>query len=112
VCHLARQTVTKKTGEVRGEVVVGVTSLAPERADAPHLLTLVRGHWGIEYQSHWVLDVTFDEDRSHMRCGNIPQILTTLRNTVIGLLRGRATLTLTLPRPAADWQPSQRSRCG
>jgi len=51
------------------------------------LLGLVRGHWSIENQSHWVRDVTFDEDRSQVRCGNIPQVMATLRNTAIGLLR-------------------------
>ena len=51
------------------------------------LLALVRGHWYIENQSHWVRDVTFDEDRSQVRCGNIPQVMAALRNTVIGLMR-------------------------
>src|SRR5436309_4709863 len=58
-----------KTGEVREEVVVGVTSLPPARVDAARLLALVRGHWKIENQSHRVRDVTFDEDRSQVRCG-------------------------------------------
>jgi hypothetical protein len=31
--------------------------------------------------------VTFDEDRSTVRTGTIPQVMATLRNTVIGLLR-------------------------
>ncbi|HSF31765.1 MAG TPA: hypothetical protein VLK82_14980, partial [Candidatus Tectomicrobia bacterium] len=31
--------------------------------------------------------VTFDEDRSQVRCGNIPQVMAALRNTAIGLLR-------------------------
>src|SRR5437660_486212 len=64
VFHLAREVITKKTGEVRGEMVAGVTSLDPDRADAARLLILVRGHWSIENQSHWVRDATFDEDRS------------------------------------------------
>jgi hypothetical protein len=67
-------------------VVAGVTSLAPERADAARLLVLVHGQWHIENQSHWVRDMTFDEDRSQVRCGNIPQVLAALRNTVIGLM--------------------------
>ena len=48
VFQLERQVLSKKTGEVREEVVTGVTSLAPERADAARLLALVRGHWHIE----------------------------------------------------------------
>jgi len=31
--------------------------------------------------------VTFDEDRSQVRCGHIPQVMAALRNTVIGLIR-------------------------
>ena len=50
-------------------MVAGATSLPRERADAGRLLALVRGHWHIENQSHWVRDVTFDEDRSQVRCG-------------------------------------------
>lgn len=88
VLHLERQVVSKKTGEVREEVVAGVTSLAPARADAARVLALVRGHWQIEHPSHWVRDVTFDEDRSQVRCGNLPQGRAALRNTVIGLTRG------------------------
>ena len=87
VFQLERQVIIKKTGEVREEVVAGVTSLAPERADAARLLALVRGQWRIENQSHWVRDVTFDEDRSQVRCGNIPQVMAALRNTVIRLMR-------------------------
>jgi len=64
-----------------------VTSLAPERADAKALLALTRGHWGIENRRHYVRDVTFDEDRSQMRSGAIPQTFAACRNLVIGLLR-------------------------
>jgi predicted transposase YbfD/YdcC len=87
VFRLERQVILKQTGEVRTEVVAGVTSLTPERADAGRLLALVRRHWQIENQSHWVRDVTFDEDRSQVRCGSIPQVMAALRNTVIGLMR-------------------------
>jgi len=104
VFQLERQVVSKKTGEVREEVVAGVTSLAPERADAARLLTLVRGHWHIENKSHWVRDVTFDEDRSQVRCGNIPQVMAALRNTVIGLTRwaGETNIAVACRRFAAQ----------
>jgi hypothetical protein len=65
----------------------GMRSLAPERSPPAQLLACVRGQWQVEHHSHWVRDVTFDEDRSQVRCGSIPQVMAALRNTAIGLLR-------------------------
>jgi len=107
VFELGRHVIIQNTGEERVEVVYGVTSLRPERATPGHLLALVRGHWQIENQSHWVRDVTFDEDRSQVRCGNIPQVMAALRNTAIGLLRwaGHTNIAAACRRLAA--QPVQ-----
>lgn len=88
VFEVGRHVLFQKTGEERVEVVYGVTSLSPERATPGRVLALVRGQWQIENKSHWVRDVPFDEDRSQVRCGNIPQVMAALRNTTIGLLRG------------------------
>ena len=87
VFELGRHVITQKTAKERAEVVYGVTSLSPERATPGRVLELVRGHWHIENKSHWVRDVTFDEDRSQVRWGNIPQVMAAFRNTAIGLLR-------------------------
>jgi predicted transposase YbfD/YdcC len=107
VFEVGRHVITKKTGTERVEVVYGVTSLSPERATPGRVLALVRGHWAIENKSHWVRDVTFDEDRSQVRCGNIPQVMATLRNTAIGLLRwaGHTNIAAACRRLAA--QPMQ-----
>lgn len=48
---------------------------------------LVRGHWQIENAIHWIRDVTFGEDASRARTGNLPAVLATIRNTVIAALR-------------------------
>ena len=47
----------------------------------------VRGHWGIENSLHWVLDVTFDEDRSRTRKRRIADNLSWLRRFAISLLK-------------------------
>src|SRR2546426_1249379 len=104
---VGRLVITKKTGTERTEVVYGVTSLSSKRATPGRVLELVRGHWAIENKSHWVRDVTFDEDRSQVRCGNIPQVMAALRNTAIGLLRwaGYTNIAAACRRLAA--QPPQ-----
>jgi predicted transposase YbfD/YdcC len=79
--------VIEKSGKQRQEVVFGVTSLKQERASAEQLLEMSRQHWHIENKSYWVRDVTFDEDRSQVRSGSIPQIMAAFRNTAIGLMR-------------------------
>ena len=76
----------KKSGEHRHEVVYGVTSLSRDQAGPERLLSVVRQHWSIENKSHWVRDVTCDEDRSQVRCGSIPQVMAAFRNTAIGLM--------------------------
>ena len=107
VFELGRHVSIKKTEQERVEVVYGVTSLSPERATPGRLLELVRGHWHIENKSHWVRVVTFDEDRSQVRCGSIPQVMAALRNTTIGLLRwaGYSNIAAACRRLAA--QPTQ-----
>jgi predicted transposase YbfD/YdcC len=107
VFELGRHVMIQNTGEERVEVVYGVTSLSPERATPGRLLALVRGQWHIENKSHWVRDVTFDEDRSQVRCGSIPQVMAALRNTTIGLLRwaGHTNIAAACRRLAA--QPVQ-----
>ena len=47
----------------------------------------VRGHWGIENSLHWVLDVTFDEDRGRTRKRRIADNLSWLRRFAISLLK-------------------------
>ncbi len=94
VFELQRHTTDLGGRVLRTEVAYGVTSLAPERADAARLGVLVRGQWSIENRLHWVRDVVFAEDHSQVRTASGPQVLASVRNLVIGLLRlaGRASI--------------------
>ena len=48
---------------------------------------LVRGHWSIENQLHWQLDVSFQEDRSRIRKNNAPENMATLRKIALQALK-------------------------
>jgi hypothetical protein len=68
------------------EVVYGITSLPPERAGATTRLRIIRDHWTIENERHYVRDVTLGEDRCRVRSGAAPQVLAALRNAGLHLL--------------------------
>ena len=79
--------VRKAGAKVETEVVVGITSLPRERADAKELLALTRGHWGIENGLHGVRDGTLREDASRIRKGSAPQVMALLRNIIVFLFQ-------------------------
>ena len=56
-------------------------------APAARLLTLQRGHWGIENRLHYVLDETLREDRSMIHRGRGPDIMAILRRSAVSALR-------------------------
>jgi predicted transposase YbfD/YdcC len=46
-----------------------------------------RGHWGIENNLHWQLDVSFREDECRVRRDHAPANLSVIRRFVLGLLK-------------------------
>ena len=77
----------KKRGTCTTQTVYGLTSLPSNLAGPKKLLSLIRGHWNIENQSHYVRDVTYKEDHSQVRKGSAPQVMAAFRNLGIGLMR-------------------------
>lgn len=47
----------------------------------------VRGHWSVENQLHWQLDVSFNEDQCRVRTKNADANLSILRRTALSLLK-------------------------
>jgi predicted transposase YbfD/YdcC len=68
------------------EAVLYVTSLDASQATAADLLAYARGHWKAEHL-HWLRDVVWREDRSTLRTGNAPEVMSALTNLVITLFR-------------------------
>lgn len=75
--------------------VYAITSLTALQITPNDLADVLRGHWSIEVQLHWVRDTAWDEDRSQVRTANGPRIMASLRNLAIAVLRLTATTNLT-----------------
>ena len=60
-------------------------------SNAQHILSVIRGHWGIENQLHWVLDIAFREDECRLRKGNGAQNFAILRHIALNLLKQEST---------------------
>ena len=91
-----RTATAKKSGKTSVEYALGITSHAPDSADARRLLELNRGHWKVE-SVHNILDNAFDEDRLRIRTDHGPE-----NTTPPAPLRHRRR-----PRP----RPPLRRRC-
>jgi hypothetical protein len=87
VFAIQRETTEMVSQKFRSETVYGITSITADRAVPERILDLSRKHWSIENRLHWVRDVTFDEDRSRIRRGAGAQVMASLRNLAISLLR-------------------------
>ena len=86
---IEREAIDKKTGKRSHDIAFGLTSRAPEQADAQRLLQVNRGHWSIENSCHYILDWNYDEDRSRIRTGHGPENVTRLRRFAIGLIKSK-----------------------
>jgi len=61
-----------------------ISSLPP---DAARLLAAIQHQWAIENRCHWVMDVTFGEDRSRIRNGESAENMAVLRTIALNLLK-------------------------
>jgi predicted transposase YbfD/YdcC len=105
--RIEKEVIEKKSGKRSKEEGYAITSLSREEAKAGRLQEIIRGHWGIENKSHWVRDVTYDEDRSQVRSGSIGEVMAGMRNAVIGLMRraGETNIARACRRYAAQpWE--------
>jgi predicted transposase YbfD/YdcC len=99
VCRERTDAQGKKSKEVRDFV-----SSLP--AEVGRLAGVIRGHWGIENQLHWSLDVTFGEDGSRVRVGHGPENTALLRRLALSILKqdSRYSDSLRCKRLRAAWE--------
>lgn len=74
----------KSTCEVRYYIL-------SKKLSARRFAEAVRGHWGIENNLHWQLDVTFQEDQARHRKGHSDANFSILRKAALSLLKNNTS---------------------
>jgi len=100
--RVVRHRTDKTTGKT---TVTTVYYLMSSVMHAPRFAQAVRGHWGIE-ASHWVLDVTFNEDHCRCRTNHSDQNFALMRRLAMNLLRAnrdRTKLSMKAQRLKIGW---------
>lgn len=90
VYRLERNFIWRRNGKsikTTSEVEYGITSLTRKEASPLNLLNIRRAHWGIETGLHYRRDVTFKEDATRLTLGNAAQIMASIHNLTIALIR-------------------------
>jgi predicted transposase YbfD/YdcC len=75
-------------GRTRSEARYYISSVL---LSAEEFAGAVRGHWSIENNLHWQLDVSFREDECRVRTDHAPANLSVIRRFALGLLKREAS---------------------
>ena len=88
-------------GKIERETRNYITSLIMQA----HLMgPVVRSHWAIENNLHWVMDMMFLDDECRVRTNHAPANFTTIKHMALNLLRGAETKqSMRGRRKAASW---------
>jgi predicted transposase YbfD/YdcC len=93
---LAERTVTnKKTGAVITGTRLYISSIEPASASRASLGRLVRGHWTVENNIHWLRDAVGREDQCRLRHANAACALALLRTALLAPVRAAGHHSLT-----------------
>ena len=83
--------------------------LTSHEADAGKLAKVIRSHWSIENQLHWMLDVGFDEDHRRIRDQHGAQAFALLDRMALSMLKradlGKRAKSIVSKRRLLGWKP-------
>jgi predicted transposase YbfD/YdcC len=94
-----REIDSKATEEIR-YFISSLDANNPKRLEP-----IVRAHWAIENNLHWVLDVAFDEDSNRTRKGHSAANLAVIRHIALNLIKAEKTskVGIKIKRLKAGW---------
>ena len=88
VVESTRQDLGDPSGKVSVERRYFISSLKGAKpGSAQRMARVIRGHWSVENQLHWRLDMSFGEDDSRLRVGHGAQNFSRLRRIVMNKLK-------------------------
>jgi predicted transposase YbfD/YdcC len=104
--------IIRETFEVSGdrigkEMSIVLTSADAGRMNSARLNFHKRSHWGIENKSHYPRDTVYREDNDQTWTGNGPQVLASIRNLAIGLIRLKGINAI---KETTEWIAGDRTR--
>lgn len=79
----------KSTRKTTLQIRYYITSL---NENASKINQLIRQHWSIENQLHWVLDVSFNEDQSRKRAGNSAENFNIIFKSALTMLKNDTSM--------------------
>jgi predicted transposase YbfD/YdcC len=107
IAAVGRITARRRPQGARADKPVTRYYLLSKYLPAKRLLQVVRSHWAIENQLHWLLDVVFDEDANRSRKDNAPENLAILRRLAINVVRSHpAPISMRQKIKTAGWDDS------
>lgn len=83
------RTIRKKITTESRYYISSIRDSSPQK-----MLTIIRGHWGIENSLHWVLDIAFREDESRIRIGHAQENFALLRKISFNILKRETNLKI------------------
>lgn len=98
----------KRTHLLSGKESVETAYYIASSSDGAEAMGLsIRGHWSIENNLHWVLDVAFREDDARHRAKNAADNMTRLRQFALSIIKQDKTRKLGVAnsRKIAGWNP-------
>jgi predicted transposase YbfD/YdcC len=103
------QSIREQDGHTSSEYRYYIASIGN---DAQRFAKAVRGHWGVENDLHWSLDISFREDESRIREPQAAENFTVLRHIALARLKNEKTLKrgIKTKRLKAGWDERYRAK--
>lgn len=103
------QSIREQSGHTSSEYRYYIGSIG---SDARRFATAARGHWGVENDLHWSLDIAFREDESRIRQPRAAENFAVLRHIALARLKNEKTLKrgIKTKRLKAGWDEGYRAK--